>query len=194
MDPDLFVAPEALVELDLICAICQHVLSKPEAILPHQKSHPCQHVFCRSCLREWMTTNGNNTCPNCRAKIQSVIEDVRTMRLLAKQIVRCPRYKDGCVEQGYLGTGNQDFFHIHEKSCGFKPVKCECKEVMLRKDLVEHHQNCVERKVLKCPFSHCGCGIQLNERMMGEHMLTSDREHLILTIRNSEVSMVFQFL
>jgi hypothetical protein len=188
MESSLFVEQKALHELDLICAICHHVYINPVQILPTVNSHQCQHVFCRTCLHEWTSHNeNNNNCPTCRAQIHSIIRDVRTQRLVAMQKVRCLRYQDGCTEEGVLGFGKQSFFHTHDLSCGFKSLKCECGEVVLRKNLLAHDLLCEERKMVDCPFSHCGCEVTLNRRVMKQHLQNSDREHLILVVRNSEV-------
>jgi hypothetical protein len=32
----------------------------------------CHHVFCASCIEQWMIKHNNNTCPKCRCEFVSV--------------------------------------------------------------------------------------------------------------------------
>ena len=45
---------------DILCAVCQSVLIEPVFL-------PCQHLFCRSCIRETIETN-KLCCPCCRKR------------------------------------------------------------------------------------------------------------------------------
>uniref|UniRef100_A0A182QA13 RING-type E3 ubiquitin transferase n=1 Tax=Anopheles farauti TaxID=69004 RepID=A0A182QA13_9DIPT len=45
---------------DILCAVCQSVLVEPVYL-------PCQHLFCRNCIRETIETNNLN-CPCCRKR------------------------------------------------------------------------------------------------------------------------------
>uniref|UniRef100_A0A182MNP0 RING-type E3 ubiquitin transferase n=1 Tax=Anopheles culicifacies TaxID=139723 RepID=A0A182MNP0_9DIPT len=45
---------------DILCAVCQSVLNEPVFL-------PCEHLFCRNCIRETIETN-NLYCPCCRKR------------------------------------------------------------------------------------------------------------------------------
>lgn len=46
------------VNKEAICNICIKKKNKLRKL-------KCKHVFCNSCIREWLV-NHSNTCPNCR--------------------------------------------------------------------------------------------------------------------------------
>ncbi|KAM4663579.1 E3 ubiquitin-protein ligase RNF213-like [Discoglossus pictus] len=44
-----------------ICPICQEDPTEPVCL-------PCQHVFCESCMKQWLEV-GNNSCPMCKVEL-----------------------------------------------------------------------------------------------------------------------------
>jgi hypothetical protein len=48
-----------ILKSDISCAICLSITEKP--CMP-----PCGHLFCDSCLTEWMSLNSEPNCPKCR--------------------------------------------------------------------------------------------------------------------------------
>mmetsp|Transcript_21025 Transcript_21025/g.34771 ORF Transcript_21025/g.34771 Transcript_21025/m.34771 type:complete len:324 (+) Transcript_21025:3-974(+) len=55
---------------DISCSICLHDLAIGESAFV---SPPCQHVFHRSCIVEWCTTN-NTLCPYCRTQMMTEVQ------------------------------------------------------------------------------------------------------------------------
>lgn len=56
--------PQQIKQLIIICAICMDSPNEPV-------STSCGHLFCKSCLDNWITISSNNptrpaTCPKCR--------------------------------------------------------------------------------------------------------------------------------
>lgn len=49
------------------CAVCFGLLCEPVRF-PSAAGYGCTHLFCRPCVRQWMTRKGDNAaCPLCRA-------------------------------------------------------------------------------------------------------------------------------
>lgn len=66
-----------------ICVICQDVITDETVCIP------CGHKFCNSCIIEWNLQN--NTCPNCRTRVISLLLSVSIYnwlrRTLSKYII-----------------------------------------------------------------------------------------------------------
>ena len=52
--------------LNAPCSICFNPLKTPTRIIP------CNHIFCKSCLKLWYKSNNN--CPLCRITIDKIIK------------------------------------------------------------------------------------------------------------------------
>jgi hypothetical protein len=186
MNTSLFLDPEALHNFDLVCGICLHAIEDPTTILPTQFSGaPCQHSFCENCLTTWRKTSRH--CPICQAVIHSTFPDIKVKRLLAMQMVRCPKHVLGCQEVGKFGMGKEMFFNLHADTCGFLEIQCECTAVYLRKDRVEHYKTCPVHMIVECPFKEFGCVGEVEQGQLVEHLKSSDRQHLLLMVQNTKV-------
>ncbi|KAF7698228.1 E3 ubiquitin/ISG15 ligase TRIM25-like isoform X2 [Silurus meridionalis] len=76
MATKLSVIPLLLPEDELLCSICQTLLSNPVTT-------PCGHNFCMRCIREhWKWTNLTVYCPHCRTKLPSK-PDLKTNTVLS---------------------------------------------------------------------------------------------------------------
>jgi hypothetical protein len=111
---------------------------------------------------------------------------MRTQRLLAKQKVMCKRKEQGCKEFGSLGNSSvEDFFTIHEKTCGFSEIACDCSQKILRKDIATHNLTCAVNQIVICPFSEFGCSVKVKRGDLNKHIVSSDRDHLIGCVKSS---------
>lgn len=134
---------------NLICPICLKLLSHPSRT-------PCGHIFCTSCLQEWLPQKAQ--CPECRSPVCS--KDVSTDRFAERLVANlqgfCQFRKKGCQWVGSRGDMNS---HL-SRDCQCVTVSCPnkgCSKEVLRRDLWKHTENdCQATRVQKeCPF---GCG------------------------------------
>lgn len=64
-----------LKNLDLLfsgkepCPICYCILHYQNKSLPTKKCHTCNYYFHTLCIRKWVETSSNNTCPTCRSPL-----------------------------------------------------------------------------------------------------------------------------
>jgi len=79
---------------EFTCAICFNLVDAP--LLTR-----CQHVFCLSCLQDWM--NAKPTCPTCSTELdprhgagELKLASPLAYRVLGRLRVRCPLHKQGC--------------------------------------------------------------------------------------------------
>ncbi|KAH8923926.1 hypothetical protein BT69DRAFT_1281019 [Atractiella rhizophila] len=52
-----------LLEKNLVCQICKDLFSVPVILTT------CSHTFCSRCIRDTLSTNGNDSCPTCTTKV-----------------------------------------------------------------------------------------------------------------------------
>lgn len=117
------------------CTICLNVLNDPVET-------PCQHVFCRSGLEDWVA-GGNTSCPSCgrnvalsqlRKPSPTILDFHSSLKL------RCANWQAGCRYADGLGA-----MIVHEQSCAFTSEECPndgCGVAVLRKDFERHVASC----------------------------------------------------
>ena len=158
-DPTLFVSEPAV---EFVCTICSEIFTKPV-------SCPDGHVFCESCLCEWLKTN--KSCPTCRCRLS--IKGTSRNRVVEGLInalkVRCehaskgkrspspsgtPRAKRQRTDAGCPWTGTLAELSKHRAECPLEPIPCpaQCGATVKRGDLPAHQRVCPERHV-QC--KHC---------------------------------------
>ena len=112
-----FVKTDAeLEDSNLMCAVCQAVLTDPVAL------NPCGHVFCRRCIEANSRKNtvSGHACPTCRSDvtgqcpIPSIKDQVDSLK------IKCTL----CDWKGY----RQDIPH-HLETCQEMPVVCPFADV-----------------------------------------------------------------
>ena len=86
------------------CAICMSLVEYPVYTR-------CSHVFCKSCLDEWLENKRN--CPKCKEDLNGsdAVRDLKEAaplanRILCRVCVKCPLFKQGCKWQGSYGDLN----------------------------------------------------------------------------------------
>ena len=96
------------------------------------------HLFCRTCLREWITGHGHRNCPVGRQPLQA--SDVRGIITFDKVVdslqVYCPRRTEGCNWTGALET-----ISGHQQQCLHEPIQCThrgCSETFPRGQMQRH--------------------------------------------------------
>lgn len=150
MEVDLFdPAPDP----DLLCAVCQCVLSNPT------EASTCRHVFCRQCIMTWLNS-GARTCPTCRCVMTS--DDVRRAlpalcNVIGRLVMRCVNHAAGCNTRL---TVEQLETHLRA-DCQSVTEHCECGAELLRRDREAHNEVC---SVCRFPCVTCGLMIAAAER------------------------------
>ena len=152
LEPSRFVGE---VPPDLLCHICQQVLSEP-------LETPCQHAFCADCIRQWL--NKTASCPVDRkpVTIPQLNPLHRVVRSLLDQlIIKCDFVERGCTHTMRLETRRS-----HVLTCGYGDGLCGYRECalnehktaeeygLLKKDVAAHETTCNFRLVV-CAV---GCG------------------------------------
>ena len=114
------------------------------------------HLFCRTCLREWIKGHGHRNCPVGRQPLQA--SDVRGIITFDKVVdslqVYCPRRTEGCNWTGALET-----ISGHQQQCLHEPIQCThrgCSQTFPRDQMQRHAGECDMRP------QECGyCGVTL---------------------------------
>ncbi|CAB4397572.1 unnamed protein product [Rhizophagus irregularis] len=142
------------VNSNLICCVCQTPFVDPVVI------ESCGHTFCKNCITQALSTR--STCPVDRSHISNVNELRPAAKIIANMVnellTYCPNKNDGCP---YKGQRQLLITHIKEE-CLFTKLSCyneECKEIIFKKDLPKHMENCKARMV-KC--ENCEAKVQLS--------------------------------
>uniref|UniRef100_A0A1A9WVT8 E3 ubiquitin-protein ligase NRDP1 n=1 Tax=Glossina brevipalpis TaxID=37001 RepID=A0A1A9WVT8_9MUSC len=124
------------IDEELICPICSGVVEEPV------QSAMCEHMFCRECIKEWLTRQPS--CPMDRnyLTVASLNKVPRIMRILLSRLsITCNNAADGCTLIIKLGDLNS-----HVRQCEYNPnrlLPCEkgC-GIIMPKDMLKDH-NCV---------------------------------------------------
>ncbi|XP_064468726.1 uncharacterized protein LOC135383021 [Ornithodoros turicata] len=165
-DPALFSVQnfDPPPSLELVCTICRGVFRHPVEL-------PCRHVFCRSCISQWLERQ--SSCPNCRheAAPTSVIPALPLVaNLIASLQTRCPHGE--CQEKMTLET-----LQRHILTCEWRQVKCPDCNVSFRADHFQsHHTNECPKRLIRCT-SHCGFDVRA-EDMPGHNCITEMKRRL----------------
>ena len=127
---------------NLICGICLCVLNQPLQ---------CRsgHNFCKHCV-ESLLQDGCKQCPMRCSEILHSCSDLVRNRGLAGIIENLEMYCPSLIcGGGCTWTGTKSMWDAHKISCPFVSVCCEhkeCSQVVLRKDLSQHMEECAYRQ------------------------------------------------
>ena len=141
-----------------LCIICTKVLKDARL------TECCGQNFCDSCLKQWLSTRRQKTCPHCQQDHVVHILNRERSREVKELRIHCTHHKAGCGWVGELGALKQ---HLEsENGCGYVNVHCPYSEkhwrttqrgtpcnVMRRKDLKTHMLNECMHRPYKC--EHC---------------------------------------
>ena len=119
------------------------------------------HLFCKTCIEQWVNTHNNGSCPVGRQSLQaSDLRDIIAFdRVVESMQVFCPRRESGCQ-----WTGALDLMRNHQQQCLQEPVQCThpgCANIVLRGQLQAHLATC-DRRPDNCP--HCGRQLPVSEQ------------------------------
>ncbi|KAF7728920.1 hypothetical protein EC973_005315 [Apophysomyces ossiformis] len=127
-----------IINANLICCICQTPFIDPVV-------SPCGHTFCETCIYQAVEAAG--LCPIDRSSL--AMSDLQpAVKIIVNMVneltVQCPRNEYGCNH-----TGQRQFIENHVKQdCQYTFTPCqmnECKELILKKDLINHISSCIYR-------------------------------------------------
>ena len=164
----------------LNCTICTKVLRDPHLAVC------CGQHFCETCLNQWFTRQGKESCPHCRAvgeEFHHVIN--KGLRSEVNQLkIRCSNHGEGCQWMGELGILKK---HLESDiGCGFVMMECPNKCVWLpdkyfhsteilsmrRRDLADHLLHSCYLRPYQCEF----CGLKdTYEAITGNNYVVSVR-------------------
>jgi len=153
LEVDLFDPPP---DPDLLCAICQCVLSNPT------EASTCRHVFCHKCITTWLNS-GARTCPTCRAAMTSY--DLRRAlpalcNVIGRLVMQCVNHSAGCSTRLPV-----ERLETHLRTdCQWVLERCECGTELLRRDLEAHKDVCV-----CCVFPCSRCHLMITTRERNTH-------------------------
>ena len=71
----------------LECSVCLEQLNQSCKVLP------CQHTFCRRCLKEIVETRKELRCPECRILVEEDVDDLPANILLVRILEELNRQK-----------------------------------------------------------------------------------------------------
>lgn len=160
------------------CSICREVLNDPVQ---------CRagHIFCRSCVREWLRNHKN--CPECRIDLSmdSLSDALLIRNHLNSHTVLCKTVIDSAGACKWTGQLQELETHLsvcefnncphcgqhiiidtltdHIRDCKWRPVDCKygCGQCVAFINLESHWEECTNRPV-QCPFTKmgfdCSCG------------------------------------
>ena len=119
------------------CSICKDLLE--DSVMIKQ----CDHIFCRSCLTEWVKSQNKGTnapCPECRELFAS--SDVKELRVIRNML---STFEFKCVHEPCNEIIRYDDLNAHPQECNYFYTKCTfCNEETLVKDLDQHNDECIK--------------------------------------------------
>jgi len=130
---------------EIMCSICLDVQVDPHI------STKCFHSFCKKCITKWRNS-GKNTCPECRASPLTLLEDLRTKRIINQLEVKCKH----CKKIGKYDNGKWMHKHLLNEcetytNCGI------CKNNLVYICIVcEVNYTFSESAECKIAFGECG--------------------------------------
>jgi hypothetical protein len=127
---------ETSIHSELICIICKKPFVEPV-------STPCDHTFCRECLKQWIDKN-KKTCPTCRHPILSIDLVTQVSRPLRNMV---DRLRIKCLMCNETGLQRDNFNDHIGKVCPKIKVSCsavdiKCPWTGLREELQKHLTTC----------------------------------------------------
>jgi hypothetical protein len=171
MEVQWLVDEKTALDNDLVCPICQNVMSDPTMITS------CQHAFCNECISGWIIQK--KTCPQCRVQAKETIPDRRAKKQISMLKVKCKESEFGCEAVGELGIPPNTFWSKHATECVIKTCP-HCAEKV--KGLQDHVNSC-DKAIVPCPFKKLGCPGEFRKRELEKHIEESMEFHYVNMIR-----------
>lgn len=139
------------------------------------------HLFCLTCINTWLDVHHRLTCPVGRLPLQSShLRKIIVFDSLVESLEAfCQNREDGCTWTGSLENRNthlqqclkepvpcthagclqivkREELAVHQASCDWRSLDCECCRIVIPAQEMQRHQRYVCRKSpVPCPF---GCG------------------------------------
>lgn len=166
-----------LQHYSLLCNLCHGILLDPV----YRPS--CAHSYCRDCIIDWLTRQGNNYCPVDRQPLtlNYLMEvPVHVKNILNDLKVKCQFYREGCTKEIRLKDIKE-----HQDSCLFNPsvpMTDKVNQVLSRsKDFASHghssrsHLTCPTTKLLLQLLEDKEAIVKQQERIISQMIEEGDR-------------------
>ena len=133
---------EGSINSELLCSICNKPFIEPI-------STPCDHTFCRDCIKRWIEKN-RKTCPTCRQQIKTSDQCIQVSRPLRNIL---DRLQIKCLTCNQTGIQRENFNNHITKVCQKMNTSCiasdiKCTWIGLREEL--------EQNLITCKFESYG--------------------------------------
>lgn len=156
---------------ELVCTVCRGVFRQPVEC-------PCRHVFCRSCIGQWLQLQ--TSCPVCRQEtVPSSIVPVLPLvsNLVARLTTRCPN--SGCEKKMSL-----EHLQRHAKNCEWRRLQCPDCENHFRADaFTEHRRDRCPRRLVRCSAQ---CGFDVRAEELPIHDCCTEMKHRIADLQKQK--------
>lgn len=148
--------------LRVTCSICILIPFEP------LECKTCNAVVCRQCIEKWKKKECILKCGGENYDMPSrILRDI-----IYSIVIFCKNRKQGCDVSLRI-----DYMKNHEMECDYDEIRCpfgECKEVDLRKNIMEHIETC-EYNQIKCKF----CNVLYKKSLFNNHIEKECEEVLI---------------
>jgi len=129
------------------CAICSLIINNA--------THGCErHVFCESCIQEYLTKSFEKECPICPGGCRKQIDPAKLSPNFTIDMM-INKLKSKCSFKNCSWTGDLlDLVQDHRSQCIYATIKCSrngCGESFLKEDK-EKHDKCCVYKYLQCCY------------------------------------------
>lgn len=132
------------IQEELTCSICTGVLIDP------MQCSECEHSFCRSCISQWIATQGNESCPFKCQNFVLVSSPRLLMNLLQSLVFKC----ESCQNLNHL-TYNEKINHIENVHCADKIDYCKSLQEEGRRKNIDNINKKIQKLIFEKNKLHC---------------------------------------
>ena len=148
-----------------MCPICKELCTEP-VLLNNDLKKPCQHSFCKSCIKRALDTKSE--CPVCKKRTYpgQLIPATALERHIVNLVISCPYKEKGCEKKVALGPEGKNYF-AHATTCPLRGEPCgDCKDIVgWEVEAKKMHETVCQEKIIKCP----SCATELLRKQLAAH-------------------------